>query len=114
MRRRDKLNVTPSSGNVFRDLGFSAEESEHLLVRARSAAAAPEDTRRATADPDTYQCVDDCGRSYTEHRTRMMDVSKTTTYYQVGRTEVLIPIIFDLLVDPERACRWSGPPPDRY
>jgi len=26
--------VTPSTGNVFRDLGFSKEESEHLLVRA--------------------------------------------------------------------------------
>lgn len=26
--------VTPSTGNVFRDLGFSNEESEHLLIRA--------------------------------------------------------------------------------
>ena len=34
MRRKSKLKVTPSTGNVFRDLGFSAEESEHLLVRA--------------------------------------------------------------------------------
>jgi predicted XRE-type DNA-binding protein len=34
MRKRNKLMVTPSTGNVFRDLGFSAEESEHLLVRA--------------------------------------------------------------------------------
>jgi predicted XRE-type DNA-binding protein len=34
MTRKRKLKVTPSSGNVFRDLGFSAEESEHLLVRA--------------------------------------------------------------------------------
>ena len=34
MPRTSKLKVTPSSGNVFRDLGFSAEESEHLLVRA--------------------------------------------------------------------------------
>jgi predicted XRE-type DNA-binding protein len=34
MMRKSKLKVTPSSGNVFRDLGFSAEESEHLLVRA--------------------------------------------------------------------------------
>ena len=33
MRRNSRLKVTPSSGNVFRDLGFSAE-SEHLLVRA--------------------------------------------------------------------------------
>lgn len=29
-----RLKVTPSSGNVFRDLGFSAQEAEHLLVRA--------------------------------------------------------------------------------
>lgn len=34
MRRKSSLKVTPSSGNVFRDLGFSPEESEHLLVRA--------------------------------------------------------------------------------
>ena len=34
MRRTGKLKVTPSTGNVFRDLGFSAEESEHMLVRA--------------------------------------------------------------------------------
>lgn len=34
MPRKSKLKVTSSSGNVFRDLGFSAEESEHLLVRA--------------------------------------------------------------------------------
>lgn len=29
-----KLKVTPSAGNVFRDLGFGREEAEHLLVRA--------------------------------------------------------------------------------
>ncbi len=29
-----KLKITPSSGNVFRDLGFRREEAEHLLVRA--------------------------------------------------------------------------------
>lgn len=34
MRRKTGLEVTPSSGNVFRDLGFSAEEAEQLLVRA--------------------------------------------------------------------------------
>src|SRR6266542_4936469 len=34
MRRTSKLKVTPSTGNVFRDLGYSPEESEHLLVRA--------------------------------------------------------------------------------
>ena len=34
MAPRNSLKVTPSSGNVFRDLGFSAEESAHLLIRA--------------------------------------------------------------------------------
>ena len=34
MRKPNRLKITPSSGNVFRDLGFSAEESEHLLIRA--------------------------------------------------------------------------------
>ena len=34
MRRKSKLKMTPSSGNVFRDLGFSTEEAEHLLIRA--------------------------------------------------------------------------------
>lgn len=29
-----KLKITPSSGNVFRDLGFRRDEAEHLLVRA--------------------------------------------------------------------------------
>jgi len=28
------LRVTPSTGNVFRDLGFRRGEAEHLLVRA--------------------------------------------------------------------------------
>lgn len=26
--------ITPSTGNVFRDLGFRREEAEHLLIRA--------------------------------------------------------------------------------
>lgn len=34
MPRTNNLKVTPSTGNVFRDLGFSAEEAEHLLIRA--------------------------------------------------------------------------------
>jgi predicted XRE-type DNA-binding protein len=34
MRRKTNLKVTPGTGNVFRDLGFSTEESERLLVRA--------------------------------------------------------------------------------
>lgn len=29
-----KLRVTRSTGNVFRDLGFSPEEAEHLKVRS--------------------------------------------------------------------------------
>jgi len=29
-----KLRVTPSTGNVFRDLGFRCDEAEHLLIRA--------------------------------------------------------------------------------
>jgi predicted XRE-type DNA-binding protein len=29
-----KHGLARSSGNVFRDLGFSPEESEHLLIRA--------------------------------------------------------------------------------
>lgn len=33
-RFKMKLKVTRSSGNVFRDLGFPAEEAEHLLVRS--------------------------------------------------------------------------------
>ena len=34
MAKKSTVRVTPSTGNVFRDLGFSKEESEHLLVRA--------------------------------------------------------------------------------
>jgi predicted XRE-type DNA-binding protein len=34
MARKSSLRVTPSTGNVFRDLGFAADEAEHLLVRA--------------------------------------------------------------------------------
>lgn len=34
MRKAHRLKVTPSSGNVFRDLGFSTEEAAHLLIRA--------------------------------------------------------------------------------
>jgi predicted XRE-type DNA-binding protein len=29
-----KLKMTKSSGNVFRDVGFSSGEAEHLLVRS--------------------------------------------------------------------------------
>jgi predicted XRE-type DNA-binding protein len=29
-----KLKMTRSSGNVFRDIGFSGEEAEHLRVRS--------------------------------------------------------------------------------
>ena len=34
MAKKNAVRVTPSTGNIFRDLGFSKEESEHLLVRA--------------------------------------------------------------------------------
>jgi len=34
MAKKSAVKVTSSTGNVFRDLGFSKEESEHLLVRA--------------------------------------------------------------------------------
>ena len=34
MAKKNAIRVTLSTGNVFRDLGFSKEESEHLLVRA--------------------------------------------------------------------------------
>lgn len=34
MAKNSAVRVTPSTGNVFRDLGFPREESEHLLVRA--------------------------------------------------------------------------------
>ena len=34
MPAKSKLKVTPSSGNVFRDLGFSEQEAEHLVLRA--------------------------------------------------------------------------------
>ncbi len=33
MAAKNRLKVTPSSGNVFRDLGFPTEEAEHLLAR---------------------------------------------------------------------------------
>lgn len=34
MRRGPKVKMTKSSGNVFRDLGFSPGEAEHLKIRA--------------------------------------------------------------------------------
>jgi len=34
MPAKAKRKVFPSSGNVFRDLGFPPEEAEHLLIRA--------------------------------------------------------------------------------
>src|ERR1700676_84380 len=34
MPAKRKLKVTPSTGNVFRDLGFSEDEAEHLVIRA--------------------------------------------------------------------------------
>ena len=34
MARNSRVRITPSTGNVFRDVGFSHEEAEHLIVRA--------------------------------------------------------------------------------
>jgi predicted XRE-type DNA-binding protein len=34
MAKKNAIRVTLSTGNVVRDLGFSKEESEHLLIRA--------------------------------------------------------------------------------
>jgi predicted XRE-type DNA-binding protein len=34
MAKKSAVRVTPSTGNVFRDLGFSTVEAAHLLVRA--------------------------------------------------------------------------------
>lgn len=34
MTRKSAVRVTPASGNIFRDVGFSQEEAEHLSVRA--------------------------------------------------------------------------------
>lgn len=34
MAKKSTVRVTPSSGNVFRDVGFSREEAEHLAIRA--------------------------------------------------------------------------------
>lgn len=31
----EKLKITKSSGNVFRDIGFSEEESQDLIIRSR-------------------------------------------------------------------------------
>ena len=34
MANNSRVKVTPSTGNVFRDIGFSQVEAEHLVVRA--------------------------------------------------------------------------------
>ena len=35
MRRPvEKIRITPSTGNVFRDVGFASREAEHLRIRA--------------------------------------------------------------------------------
>lgn len=34
-QRKTRSAVTPSSGNVFADLGFAPEEAEHLKLRAQ-------------------------------------------------------------------------------
>jgi hypothetical protein len=64
MPRRNRLKVTPSTGNVFRDLGFSADEAEHLLIRAdlliqlQKAIASRELTQaKARHNPESYTAV---------------------------------------------------------
>ena len=32
--RAEDIRITPSSGNVFRDIGFPPAEAEHLLIRS--------------------------------------------------------------------------------
>jgi predicted XRE-type DNA-binding protein len=34
MAKKSIVRVTPSSGNVFRDMGFARDEAEHLTIRA--------------------------------------------------------------------------------
>jgi len=34
MAKKSTVRVTPSTGNVFRDIGFAREEAEHLTIRA--------------------------------------------------------------------------------
>jgi len=34
MAKKSTVRVTPSSGNVFRDIGFARDEAEHLTLRA--------------------------------------------------------------------------------
>jgi len=34
MPKNSRVRVTSSTGNVFRDIGFSQDEAEHLVVRA--------------------------------------------------------------------------------
>jgi predicted XRE-type DNA-binding protein len=46
MSRRTLVKITPSTGNVFRDLGFSTEEAEHLLIRSDLMAAAQKAIQR--------------------------------------------------------------------
>jgi len=43
--------ITPSSGNVFRDLGFGEDEAEHLRIRSSLMIA----VRRLIADRDLTQ-----------------------------------------------------------
>jgi hypothetical protein len=34
MAKNSRVRVTASTGNLFRDIGFSRKEAEHLVVRA--------------------------------------------------------------------------------
>lgn len=44
--RKPRTRITPSSGNVFLDLGFSPEEAEHLKLRAQLMGAVRDVIRR--------------------------------------------------------------------
>jgi predicted XRE-type DNA-binding protein len=46
MPRRTLVRITRSTGNVFRDLGFSTEEAEHLLIRSDLMVAAQKAIQR--------------------------------------------------------------------
>ena len=34
MTKKDHTTITPSTGNIFEDLGFNREEAEHLRIRS--------------------------------------------------------------------------------
>ena len=68
-----KLRMTRSTGNVFRDLGFSIEEAEHLRVRADLMAAA----QQAIAK-----------RMFPQGKAaKLLGVNRTTLYSRMNHTD---------------------------